>query len=51
MSVGDSAVAPPRPAARRELPWIENRATTGLLPRLGLRELWAYREGSRSPWR
>jgi lipopolysaccharide transport system permease protein len=45
MSVGDSAVAPPRPdAPRRELPWIENRATTGLLPRLGLRELWAYRE-------
>ncbi len=45
MSVGDSAVAPQRPdAPRRELPWIENRATTGLLPRLGLRELWAYRE-------
>src|SRR6185503_16094714 len=45
MSVGDSAVAPPRPdAPRRELPWIENRATTGLLPRLRLRELWAYRE-------
>lgn len=45
MSVGDSAVAPSRPdAPRRELPWIENRATSGLLPRLGLRELWAYRE-------
>ncbi len=45
MSVGDSAVAPPRPdAPQRELPWIENRATTGLLPRLRLRELWAYRE-------
>jgi homopolymeric O-antigen transport system permease protein len=45
MSVGDSAVAPPRPdAPRRELPWIENRATTGLLPHLGLRELWAFRE-------
>ena len=45
MSAGDSAVAPPRPdAPSRELPWIENRATTGLLPRLGLRELWTYRE-------
>ena len=45
MSVGDSAVAPPRPdTPRHELPWIENRATTGRLPRLGLRELWAYRE-------
>jgi lipopolysaccharide transport system permease protein len=43
--VGDSAVAPPRPdAPLRELPWIENRATTGLLPRLGFRDLWAYRE-------
>ena len=45
MSVGDSAVAPPRSdAPRREQPWIENRATTGLLPRFGLRELWTYRE-------
>ena len=45
MSVDGSAVAPaPTDTARRELPWIENRPTEGLFPRLRLRELWAFRE-------
>jgi lipopolysaccharide transport system permease protein len=45
VSVDGSAVAPaPTDTARREPPWIENRSTEGLFPRLRLRELWAFRE-------
>jgi len=33
------------PAAEREAPaWVENRRSTGVMPRLHLRELWSYRE-------
>lgn len=41
----EEAHRPPSPRERRGGPeWVENRPTSGWLPRLDLRELWAYRQ-------